>query len=144
MRTSIENFTKALTTFGFYGALGPVIGFFVAALLIDPSNDRPSGQAGYTAAVIALLTGFMILLESERTDMGSFRKVRKLCIGICVMASAYLWTSSEAGVHPRDPGLLIGLSYIVFWVLYSASIGMLVLAAAPNIMGEGPSSEDRN
>ena len=94
--------------------VGSAVGIlsFVTALTAVATPENPAGVAGLYAPLIALSVASMFLVEAFGVGIWPSRRWRGAIVGIGSLASAYLWIADEAGVHPRDPNLLLDLSLI--------------------------------
>ena len=103
-----------------------------------PSTDKdPAGIAGLSASRVALCAASMILSEAVHAGGLQIRRLPSIFIGICGMASAYLWIAGEADIHPRNPALPLTIS-----LLFAA---VAVIFVGPVIaLSSSPQSHDQS
>ena len=105
---------------------------FATPLLAAVTDEDPAGEAGLHAALIALCAAAMFTVETINADKWQVRKLPSLCIGVSLLASAYLWIAEEASIHPADPDLIAGISIVWAMVLVVFIIPLVVLATKKN------------
>ena len=117
------------------------IASFIVSLQSQPSDSNPSGEAGFYAAIIAMCVAAIALTESVVKP--KYPKLVKVVMGIGVCASAYLWVSAEAKVHPLAPEL--GWSWLVLFIAMSIfTLFVPILALALGLLGHGNEPDTDN
>ena len=120
LRRFMENPCRFLVSSLYF--IPPVLAvlFFVGALFAEPIEDDPTGEAGLSAAFIALCVAGIVMMKIR----GKRRRLSKLMLGIGALASAYLWVAGESGIHPKNPELLASISILLI-------IGAIVAIGIP-------------
>ena len=108
--------------------VGSTVGIvaFITAMTTAATENNPAGVAGLYAPLIALSVASMFFVEAFGVGIWPSRRWRGAIVGVGSLASAYLWIADEAGIHPRDPKLLLDLSLV--WIAASIISSTLILA----------------
>ena len=129
--------SRFLTGYGFYGVAALAGAVLVRGLQVDPTAVGLEGDPGVYAALLALMTATMIMLESEGTWSISRVRIPRLCLGLGATGSAYLWIADEANIAPLDPELTIGLSLlVVLAVFFAFFIALAATSLTPKASGK--------
>ena len=125
--------------YGFLVTAICIAAIFISALLTEPTLDHPTGQAGLSAAHIALFVAAMVLLEIGHSEGDRVRKLPRLLsrlprllIGLSAMSGAYLWAAEESELHPTNVELVATLSAI--WLaagIVAVFVSLLVMVTRP-------------
>ena len=96
-----------------------------AAVLSQPSENRPAGAAGFYAPVIALAVAWTVSLDGTGFGNRFLQIFRRIMIVAGATASALLWLASEMEHHPAELAFWQGLTSL--WLIaIGISIGLLV------------------
>ena len=121
-------------------ATGAGVIAFIIPLLSAPTDQDPTGEAGFFAPVVALCVGAMVLAKAIHPRRRALRPIAGIFIGLGSMGSAYLWMVDASDVHPMDPAELP----LALAILFGISIVILAvpLIVWSNSQSNGQSSSD--
>ena len=105
-----------ITTAGFYLVVLFSAAAIYTAFTAESTDKDPSGGAGLYAAMVAMFTGAMLVLEKESTRrLSRWKSLPRVLICLSAMVGAYLWIAAESNVLPGNRELVRGVTAV--WLI---------------------------
>ena len=113
---------------------------FLSALLVDPPQQDTSANVGvgFYAALIAMCVAACALLNSAYEP--EKQRIIEIVMAVGICASAYLWISAEAGLHPTNPELPLSL-LAMFLVIGTITLAVPLISYFRGKGDDGGNSE---